>query len=70
MNALVTDILEEAVPDESPRERYRRRLKERGLLVEIEPRPDAPSLDEVRELLKGDAGKAVLEAFEADRKRR
>ena len=35
LNALVTQILEEAVPDESPRARLRRRLRERGMLVEL-----------------------------------
>ena len=68
VNALVTAILEEAVPDESPRERFRRRLRAEGRLVEIEaPKEPTLSRDEVRELLRGDAGKAVLEALEDDR---
>jgi len=70
VNALVTEILEEAVPDESPRERFRRLLKQHDLLVEEEPNPDAPSREELMEMLRGDAGRAVLEAFEEDRKRR
>jgi plasmid stability protein len=67
VNALVTEILDHAVPDETPRERFRRRLKERGMLREIEVPEDAPTLEEVREMLRGDAGKAVLEALEEDR---
>ncbi len=68
LNALVTAILEEAVPDESPRERFRRRLRAQGRLVEIEvPEEPTLSLDEVREMLRGDAGKAILEALAEDR---
>lgn len=68
VNALVTGILEEAVPDESPRERFRRRLKAEGRLVEIEVSKEPTlSRDEVRELLRGDAGKAILDALEEDR---
>lgn len=69
VNTLVTEILAEAVPDESPRDRLRRRLRAEGRLVEIEAPENAPSLEEVRELLRGDAGKAVLEALEEDRAR-
>ncbi len=67
MNALVTEILERALPDESPRERLRRRLEGAGLLAEIEPSRDVPSLEEVRSMLRGDAGRAVLEALAEDR---
>jgi hypothetical protein len=67
VNALVTEILEEAVPDETPRERLRRRLRERGMLVELEVPEGAPALEEVRKLLRGDAGQAVLDALEEDR---
>lgn len=67
VNALVTEILEEAVPDESPRERLRRRLREKGMLREIEAPENPPTLAEVREMLRGDAGRAVLEALEEDR---
>ena len=70
VNKLVTGILEEAVPDESPRERLRRRLRAEGRLVEIEASPNAPTRDEVIEMLRGDAGRAVLAAFEEDRKKR
>ena len=70
VNKLVTSLLEEAVPEESPRERLRRRLRAEGRLVEIEVPPNAPSREEVVEMLRGDAGRAVLEAFEEDRKRR
>lgn len=67
MNAVVTAILEEAVPDETARERLRRRLRAEGRLVEIEIPGDAPSLEEVREMLRGDTGRAVLAALEEDR---
>lgn len=67
VNALVTAILEEAVPDETPRERLRRRLRARGMLVELEVPEDVPTLEEVQEMLRGDAGRAVLEALEEDR---
>lgn len=70
MNTLVTGILEEAVPEESPRERLRRRLRAEGRLVEIEVPANPPSLEEVREMLRGDAGRAVLEALEEDRAKR
>jgi plasmid stability protein len=69
MNTLVSEILEEAVPDESPRERLRRRLRAEGRLVEIRVPETPPSLEEVLEMLRGDAGKAVLEALEEDRRR-
>jgi len=69
VNSLVTAILENAVPDETPRERYRRRLRTEGRLREF-PAPE-PTLtrEQVLELLRGDAGKAVLEALEEDRRR-
>ena len=67
VNALVTEILERAVPDESPNERLRRRLQEAGLLAQIEAPADAPAPDEVREMLRGDAGRAVLDALAEDR---
>ena len=69
MNALVSEILDQAVPDETPRERLRRRLKAEGRLVEIPVPENPPSLKEVLEMLRGDAGKAVLEALEEDRRR-
>jgi plasmid stability protein len=70
MNTVVTEILECAVPNETPRERLRRRLKAEGRLVEI-PVSKSPRLtrDQVRKLLRGDAAKAVLEALDEDRKR-
>jgi plasmid stability protein len=70
VNKLVTGILEQAVPDESPREHLRRRLRADGRLVELDVPSNAPSREEVVEMLRGDAGRAVLEAFEEDRKRR
>ena len=70
MNALVTEILEQAVPDETPRERLRRRLKAEGRLVEVPVPENPPSIEEVLEMLRGDAGRVMLEALEEDRKRR
>jgi antitoxin FitA len=70
MNALVSEILEKAVPDETPRERLRRRLRVEGRLVEIPVPENPPSREEVIEMLRGDAGRAVLEALEEDRARR
>jgi plasmid stability protein len=67
VNSLVTAILEDAVPDESPRERLRRRLRERGMLVELHASEPTLTRDEVREMLRGDAGKAFLEALEEGR---
>ena len=67
VNSLVTEILEQAVQNETQREAFRRRLKERGMLVELEVPDDAPSREEVREMLRGDAGNAILEALEEDR---
>ena len=70
MNKVVIEILERALPDESPRERVRRRLDESGLLVEIEAPRDAPSFDSVRAMLRGEVGRAVLEALAEDRAER
>ncbi len=67
MNALVTEILEQWVPDESPRARLRRRLKERGMLVELDVPEPTLTRAEVREMLRGEAGKAFLEALEGGR---
>jgi len=67
VNALVTQILEEAVPGETPRERLRRRLKERGMLVELDVPEPTLTRAEVREMLRGEAGKAFLEALEEGR---
>lgn len=69
MNALVGEILDQAVPDETPRERLRRRLKAEGRLVEIPVPENPPPIEEVLEMLRGDAGRAVLEALEEDRRR-
>jgi plasmid stability protein len=70
VNKLVAGILDEAVPVESPRERLRRRLRADGRLIELDVSPHAPRREEVVEMLRGEAGRAVLEAFEDDRKRR
>lgn len=69
MNAVVTELLEQAVPDETPRERLRRRLKAEGRLTEIPMPENPPSLEEALAMLRGDAGRAVLEALEEDRRR-
>jgi plasmid stability protein len=67
VNALVTEILERGVPDESGSERLRSRLREAGLLAEIQAPPDAPAPDKVRAMLRGEAGRAVLDALAEDR---
>jgi plasmid stability protein len=70
MNAVVTGILEEAVPRLSERERYREKLRREGRLYEP-PVPKGPvlSLDEVIELGRG-SGTAVSDALREDRKKR
>lgn len=68
MNALVNEALEDAAPELSRREQLRERLRTAGRLVEP-PAPEGPvpTMDEVLELTRGDAGRAILEALEADR---
>jgi hypothetical protein len=70
MNALVTELLEQAVPEETPRERLRRRLKAEGRLHEFPAPANPPTREEVIEMLRGDAGRAFLEALGEDRARR
>ncbi len=70
VNALVTTILEDAVPEATPREQLRRRLKAEGRLVELNAPEPTLSREKVREMLRGDAGRAVLEALEEDRAKR
>ena len=70
VNALVTELLESAVPEENPRERLRRRLRAEGRLVEIDVHESTVSREDAIELLRGDAGRAVLEALAEDRARR
>lgn len=67
LNALVTQALEEAAPDLSPREQLRERLRAAGRLVEP-PRPTGLVLsrDEVIARTRG-AGQALIDALEADR---
>lgn len=67
LNAVVTDALEKRVERFSARDAFRARLREEGRLVEVDVPENAPSLEEVREMLRGDAGRAVLEALEEDR---
>ena len=51
-------------------ERLRRRLRAEGRLTEIPVPDNPPSRDEVIAMLRGDAGRAFLEALEEDRKKR
>lgn len=67
LNAVVTDALEDRAERFSARDAFRARLREAGKLVEIEVPENAPPLEEVRKMLRGDAGRAVLEALEEDR---
>lgn len=67
LNAVVTEALEDRVERSSARDAFRARLRKEGRLVEIDVPEDAPSLEEVRETLRGDAGKAILDALEEDR---
>lgn len=68
VNALVTELLEDAAPELSAREQVRARMLAAGALV-VPPPPegDVPTMEEVLELTRGDAGRAILEALEADR---
>jgi antitoxin FitA len=71
MNALVTDLLERGLDAEDPRARLRARMRELGLLVELpRPRGRIPSHEEVRDMLRGDAGQALIEALEEARAER
>lgn len=71
MNGLVTDLLEKGLAADDPRARLRARLKEMGLLVEPPaPHGPVPSLEELRKMIGPDGARAVIEAFEADRKHR
>ncbi len=67
LNALVTEALEGAAPELSPREAFRERLRAAGVLYEP-PAPPTPALsrDEAIARTRG-AGRAVLDALEADR---
>lgn len=67
LNSLVTEALEHRAERFSARDAFRARLRKEGRLVEIDVPDDAPSLEEVREMLRGDAGRAILEALEEDR---
>ncbi|MCP9486603.1 MAG: toxin-antitoxin system HicB family antitoxin [Gaiellaceae bacterium MAG52_C11] len=68
LNALVTEALETAAPELSAREQVRARMLAAGVLV-VPPAPagDVPTMDEVLELTRGDAGRAIIEALEAER---
>lgn len=67
MNALVTESLEGAAPELSPRAAFRERLRAVGVLYEP-PAPPTPALsrDEAIARTRG-AGRAVLDALEAVR---
>lgn len=68
VNSLVEEVLKREVPTLSRREQLRQRMRELGVLAEV-PEPTGPvmSRDEVIESLRGDAGKAFLDALEDDR---
>lgn len=67
LNALVTEALKQAAPELSPRERFRERLRAMGRLYEP-PDPPRPTIsrEEVIARTRG-AGRAVLDALDADR---
>lgn len=70
LNALVGEILTEAVERDDPRARLRARMKAMGMLIELPtPEGDVPSLDEVIESTRG-AGRVISEAIEAERSAR
>lgn len=70
VNSLVTDLLENAVSQSSPRARVRARLRALGLDVVVpRPRGRVPSLEEAIESTRG-AGRAASEALEEDRNHR
>ena len=71
VNSLVRELLEREVPARTRKEQFRARVEAAGLLAEVPPpakRP--PSRDQVMKWLRGDAGRAVIEALEADRTHR
>ncbi|MBU6423793.1 MAG: toxin-antitoxin system HicB family antitoxin [Chloroflexota bacterium] len=68
MNSLVTDLLERGLEADDRHGRLRARMRELGVLVELpRPRGRVPPRDEVRRLLRGDAGRALVEALEEAR---
>lgn len=70
LNALVTEVLAAAVERDDSHARLRARLAAEGMLV-VPPRPShVPSMEEVLEMLRGEAGRAVLDALEEDRRKR
>lgn len=71
MNAVVTDLLEKGLSADDERARFRARLKEMGMLSEPpRPRGSVPTHEELRKQIGPDGARAVIEAFEAERKRR
>lgn len=67
MNALVVEALEEAAPELSPRERFRERLRAAGRLYEP-PEPPRPTISREEAIARTrGAGRAVLDALDADR---
>lgn len=71
VNALVTEVLEAAVPELDMRAQVRARMVAAGALVVSPPLDgDVPTMEEVLALTRGDAGRAILEALEADRNSR
>lgn len=71
MNTVVTDLIEKGLAAHDSRAQWRARLKELGLLVEP-PRPPGPvpTLEELRKRIGPEGARAVIEAFEADRRHR
>ncbi len=70
VNALVTEVLEAAVPELDARARVRARMVAADALVVSPPPKDVPTMEEVLALTRGDVGRAILEALEADRNSR
>lgn len=71
MNAVVTDLLEKGLGASDSRAQWRARLKQMGLLYEPPaPRGPVPSHDEILARTPRAARRAVIEAFDAERKRR
>lgn len=71
MNALVTDLLKRGLDADNARARLRTRARELGLLVEPPPpRGPVPTHEELLARTPREARRAVIEAFDAERKRR
>jgi len=69
VNALVTELLRNAVAKQDRRELLRARMRALGILTEIPCPRNAPSMERVLKLTRG-WGTAVSDALEAERSRR